>query len=50
MTEYMKQHPEKYPPKIDYSNDPNFILNPKTGKYVKKSGPIGKKLLTEQNA
>ena len=30
-------------------NDPTKILNPKTGKYVLKSGALGKKILSEQN-
>ena len=28
-----------------YAGNPNFILNPKTGRWVKKTGPIGQKLI-----
>jgi hypothetical protein len=34
---------------IPKSQDPNYILNPKTKHYVKKTGAIGKKILKEQN-
>lgn len=35
--------------KIDKANDPNYILNPKTGKYIKTNGRLAKTLKIEQN-
>jgi hypothetical protein len=29
----------------DKANDPNYIKNPATGRWVKKDGPVGKKIL-----
>jgi hypothetical protein len=37
-------------PKNDKANDSNFIQNPKSGKWVKKDGPTGKKLVASVSA
>ena len=37
------------PQKSQFRNNPDYICNPQTGKWVLKSGPTGQKLLSQQN-
>lgn len=47
--EIVDQPVEQKTEKIEKCNDPNYIKNPKTGKWVKRSGPTGRRVLNDLN-